>query len=104
MATASIRYGISKPHTGNCWYGHLAGYAADVFELEDWARGDRPSEIPRSLLEKQDQTFFTPHLGSAVDDLRRDIAIEASQNILQALQGNSPQGAINCPICLQQDF
>ncbi|MEH2185574.1 MAG: phosphonate dehydrogenase [Nostoc sp.] len=77
--------------------GHLAGYAADVFELEDWARSDRPSKIPPSLLEKQDQTFFTPHLGSAVDDLRYDIAIEASQNILQALQGHSPQGAINCP-------
>lgn len=74
--------------------GHLAGYAADVFELEDWARKDRPLAIPQTLLNHLDQTFFTPHLGSAVDDLRREIAMEAAQNIVQALQGCLPQGAV----------
>ncbi len=63
--------------------GHLAGYAADVFEMEDWARKDAPPGIPRSLLET-DTTFFTPHLGSAVDDVRREIALEAARNILLA--------------------
>ena len=29
--------------------GHLAGSAADVFAMEDWARSDRPSKIPQSL-------------------------------------------------------
>ncbi|MFQ4141468.1 phosphonate dehydrogenase [Chlorogloeopsis sp. ULAP02] len=77
--------------------GHLAGYAADVFEMEDWHRSDRPHNIPQYLLENQNQTFLTPHLGSAVDDLRRNIALEAAANILQVLQGKSPQGAINCP-------
>ncbi len=67
--------------------GHLAGYGADVFEMEDWARENRPLEIPKSLLDKSNQTFFTPHLGSAVDDLRREIALEAAQNIVQALHG-----------------
>lgn len=76
-------------------FGHLAGYAADVFAMEDWARPDRPSEIPQSLLENTTQTLLTPHLGSAVDDLRRDIALQAAQNILQALKGKSPQNAIN---------
>ena len=75
--------------------GHLAGYAADVFEMEDWVRSDRPDTIPQSLLENSNQTFFTPHIGSAVDELRRDIALEAAHNILQALQGHKPQGAIN---------
>ncbi len=65
--------------------GHLAGYAADVFAMEDWARLDRPLGIPQSLLENTTQTFLTPHLGSAVDDLRRDIALEAAENIVQAL-------------------
>jgi phosphonate dehydrogenase len=78
--------------------GHLAGYAADVFEIEEWERSDRPSQIPQSLVENTTQTFFTPHLGSAVNDLRRSIALEAAQNILQALQGQHPQGAINNPI------
>ncbi|MGO9567974.1 MAG: phosphonate dehydrogenase [Desulfomonilaceae bacterium] len=74
--------------------GHLAGYAADVFEFEDWARKDAPSGISRSLLE-EGTTFFTPHLGSAVDDVRREIALEAARNILQAFAGTKPEGAIN---------
>ncbi|MEL4896840.1 phosphonate dehydrogenase, partial [Crocosphaera sp. Alani8] len=39
--------------------GHLAGYAADVFEMEDWARKDRPQQIPPSLLNNRTSTFFT---------------------------------------------
>jgi phosphonate dehydrogenase len=78
--------------------GRLAGYAADVFEMEDWHRQDRPDCIPQELLENTHQTFLTPHIGSAVDDLRRDIALEAAQNILQALQGQVPQGAVNRPL------
>ncbi len=74
--------------------GHLAGYAADVFELEDWARKDAPVGIPRSLLEAG-TTFFTPHLGSAVDDVRREIALEAARNILQVFEGTRPDCAIN---------
>lgn len=45
--------------------GHLAGYAADTFEMEDWARTDRPRAISPRLL-RSDRTLFTPHLGSAV--------------------------------------
>ena len=37
--------------------------------------------------------FLTPHLGSAVDDPCRAIALEAADNILDALAG--PRGAIN---------
>lgn len=77
--------------------GHLAGYAADVFEMEDWARSDRPETIPVSLLNNPEQTFFTPHLGSAVDEVRREIAMEAARNIVQALRGEIPQGAVNRP-------
>jgi phosphonate dehydrogenase len=75
--------------------GHLAGYAADVFEMEDWARSDRPRSIPQALLDAKDKTFFTPHLGSAIHTVRRDIALEAAENILQALRGEVPKGAVN---------
>ncbi len=74
--------------------GHLAGYAADVFEMEDWARADRPQTIDPRLLQDRERTFFTPHLGSAIDDVRRDIAMEAAVNLVQALQGKIPQGNI----------
>jgi len=77
--------------------GHLAGYAADVFEMEDWARPNRPRSIPQALLDNVSQTFFTPHLGSAVDNVRREIAMEAARNILQALDNRTPQGAVNKP-------
>ena len=62
--------------------GMIAGYAADVFEFEDWGRHDRPSVINPELLANSDKTLFTPHLGSAVDSSRLHIALEAAQAIL----------------------
>jgi phosphonate dehydrogenase len=78
--------------------GKLAGYAADVFEMEEWTRPDRPRAIPPALLEDTVRTLFTPHTGSAVDEVRLAIEMEAAQNILQALSGEMPQGAINRPL------
>jgi phosphonate dehydrogenase len=78
--------------------GHLAGYAADTFEMEDWARGDRPHEINPRLLRHADRTLFTPHLGSAVASTRRDIELAAANNILAALRGERPPDAINQPV------
>lgn len=77
--------------------GRLAGYAADVFELEEWARPDRPRAIPQALLDNPAQTFFTPHLGSAVAEVRLEIERQAACNIIQALNGEAPAGAINRP-------
>lgn len=78
--------------------GHLAGYAADVFEMEDWALASRPREIHAALLADRARTFFTPHIGSAVDDVRLAIAMEAARNIVDALQGRTPAGAVNEPM------
>ena len=69
--------------------GHIAGYAADVFEFEDWGRHDRPSVVNPELLANHEKTLFTPHLGSAVDSSRRDIALEAAQAILSVFQSNN---------------
>ncbi len=78
--------------------GQLAGYAADVFEMEDWARADRPNTICQKFRDFADRTFLTPHLGSAVEAARREIEMEAARNIVDALQGKRPRSAINNPI------
>lgn len=75
--------------------GQLAGYAADTFEMEDWARPDRPRAIPPRLLRLTDRTLFTPHLGSAVDSVRLEIERAAASSMLQVLRGERPAGAVN---------
>ena len=76
--------------------GQLGGYAADVFEMEDWARPDRPREVePR--LRAHPRTVLTPHLGSAVEIVRRDIAMSAAHDVLSVLAGERPSTAINGP-------
>ena len=75
--------------------GRLAGYAADVFEMEDWIRADRRRHIPEKLLANTAQTFFTPHLGSAVRDVRIAIERYCANSILQALAGEIPEGRVN---------
>jgi phosphonate dehydrogenase len=79
--------------------GRLGGYAADVFAMEDWMLPGRPFRIPPALLEHADRTLFTPHLGSAVDDVRREISLAAARNVLQALRGDVPENAVNRSIC-----
>jgi phosphonate dehydrogenase len=75
--------------------GILSGYAADVFESEDWARHDRPKIIPPELIKHHDKTLFTPHIGSGVDRVRLEIARRAAESILQYLRGEIPYGAVN---------
>jgi phosphonate dehydrogenase len=74
--------------------GRLGGYAADVFEFEDWARPDRPHAIAPELL-AHPATLFSPHLGSAVVAVRQAIERRAAENILDLLTGRAPRDAIN---------
>lgn len=74
--------------------GRLAGYAADVFAFEDWACPSRPRRVPPALL-AHPATVFTPHLGSAVDSVRRQMGLAAADQVRQALTGQRPDGAIN---------
>jgi phosphonate dehydrogenase len=76
--------------------GALGGYAADVYEMEDWALESRPRAIDPRLL-AHPATVFTPHLGSAVDRVRLDIAIQAADDIAAVLAGRRPRYAINEP-------
>jgi phosphonate dehydrogenase len=72
----------------------IDGYAADVFEMEDWALAQRPRAIDPNLL-SHPATLFTPHLGSAVVEVRRAIERRAVDNILDALSGHIPRDALN---------
>jgi len=75
--------------------GRLSGYAADVFEMEDWAREDRPRAVSARLIALTDRTLFTPHLGTAVTEVRRAIELHAARQIELALRGQRPDSAIN---------
>jgi phosphonate dehydrogenase len=76
--------------------GRLAGYAADVFELEDWRLADRPRALHPQLLADSARTLFTPHLGSAVTEVREAIALEAAENIVDVLVRRvRPRGAVD---------
>jgi phosphonate dehydrogenase len=77
--------------------GRLGGYAADVFAMEDWALPGHPAQIPPGLL-SHPRTLFTPHLGSAVDSVRRDMSLAAARQVEQALRGQRPDHAVNDPI------
>jgi phosphonate dehydrogenase len=76
--------------------GRLGGYAADVFEMEDWALPDRPRAIDPRLLASS-RTLFSPHLGSAVARVRAGIALAAARNIADVFEGKRPRDAINEP-------
>jgi phosphonate dehydrogenase len=74
----------------------IGGYAADVFECEDWQLADRPQRISPELL-TLNNTIFTPHIGSAVQSVRLAIEHSAADNIIAVLKGRAPPNAINLP-------
>jgi phosphonate dehydrogenase len=75
--------------------GHLAGYAADVFECEDWAREPRPNEIEPRLRRRGAPTVLTPHIGSAVTSVRKEIERSAAESIIDVINGRIPRYAVN---------
>lgn len=76
--------------------GRLGAYAADVFAFEDLSLPDRPAAIHPALL-RHPRTVLTPHVGSAVAEVRARIEEHAARSILQALAGQRPAGAVNRP-------
>lgn len=74
--------------------GQLAGYAADTFEMEDWAVDGRPRKIDERLL-KSEKTVFTPHIGSAVRRVREEIELSAAESIISVSKGAVPGTAVN---------
>jgi phosphonate dehydrogenase len=64
--------------------------------MEDYALPGHPASVPDGLL-KHPRTLFTPHLGSAVDAVRREMSLEAARQVRQVLEGNRPDHAVNEP-------
>jgi phosphonate dehydrogenase len=82
--------------------GRLGGYAADVFAFEDTAEDAATGAaasigVPPDLL-THPRTVFTPHLGSAVDDVRREMGLAAAEQLRDGLAGKYPEGAITPPL------
>jgi phosphonate dehydrogenase len=75
--------------------GHIAGYAADVFEMEDCSIVPRPHTIAPRLVADTAHTILTPHLGSAEGRVRRTGEMEMAASILDCFAGREPRGAVN---------
>ena len=73
--------------------GHLAGYGADTYEMEDFSSPYRPARIPAALLEHPN-TLFGAHIGSATIEARQAIELRAADNILDALAGRKPRDLV----------
>jgi phosphonate dehydrogenase len=69
--------------------GRLGGYAADVYAMEDWLLPGHPPAISERL-RRHPRTLWAPHLGSAVDSVRREMAMAAARQVEQALAGRRP--------------
>ena len=73
--------------------GRLGGFAADVFAMEDWALSHRPPAILPALL-AHPRTLFTPHLGSAVAQVREAIEMSAAESLAAFFSGQSVPGQV----------
>ena len=68
--------------------GKLAGAALDVFSKEP------PGESP---LVKHPKVVATPHLGASTQEAQREVAIEASEQVMAVLRGEPTRNAVNAP-------
>ena len=73
--------------------GRLGGFAADVFAMEDWALSHRPPAILPALL-AHPRTLFTPHLGSAVAQVREAIEMSAAESLAAFFSGQPVPGRV----------
>ncbi|MBU0974037.1 MAG: hydroxyacid dehydrogenase [Proteobacteria bacterium] len=73
----------------------IAGYAADVFEMEDTHIVPRPFDVNQGLIDQKSCTVLTPHLGTAVMETRLEIFKRQALCVLQVLKGEKPNGAVN---------
>jgi D-3-phosphoglycerate dehydrogenase len=66
----------------------IAGAALDVFAKE-------PPE--NRGFEKLDNCLVTPHLGASTDEAQVEVAIDAAQELVEALRGTQVRNAVNVP-------
>ena len=68
--------------------GQVAGAAVDVFEIEP--------PVGNKLLEL-DQVIVTPHLGASTEEAQFAVAVEAAEQMADALTGKGFRNAVNLP-------
>lgn len=73
----------------------ISGYAADVFAYEDKMIEDCPDYISRGLLDKIEQTVFTPHLGTGTVEARRELSISTAMGLIAALKGEAKEQLVD---------
>jgi lactate dehydrogenase-like 2-hydroxyacid dehydrogenase len=74
--------------------GYLAEFCDPVIPSRE--KGVWPASIPERLL-RHPRTLFTPHLGSAVDDVRQAMSLQAARQVGQVLEGRRPDHPVNEP-------
>ncbi|MGH9438978.1 MAG: NAD(P)-dependent oxidoreductase, partial [Terriglobia bacterium] len=67
--------------------GRLAGAGLDVFEHEP--------KVHPELLKIENNVVLLPHIGSATEETRTRMAMQAARNLLAALAGERPPNLIN---------
>ena len=73
----------------------IAGFAADVFAMEDHQEAGHPSRVDPALGALREHTVLSPHLGTAIMETRVDLARVQARCVLAALRGQRPEGAVN---------
>lgn len=66
--------------------GAIAGAGLDVYEREP--------HVPRALTEAPNATLL-PHLGTATDEVRTDMAMRALDNLIDVAEGRRPRDLVN---------
>jgi len=71
--------------------GRIAGAALDVYTFEP------PETEAEKALVKHDNVLCVPHLGASTEEAQQQVAIDAAQQLVEALRGGEVRNALNAP-------
>ncbi|MHC4197222.1 MAG: phosphoglycerate dehydrogenase [Planctomycetota bacterium] len=75
--------------------GKVSGAALDVFEVEP-PKGNKLINL--------EQVIATPHLGAQTSEAQKAVAVEAAEQMVDALSGRGYRNALNLPVSSQDEF